>query len=339
MSSDRRSAAEIEQELEHERAAFARSLSALEERFSIEGMARQLTDQVSRHGSDIGHSVGRSVKDNPIALALSGIGLAWLMFGNGPGYRTDGRGDGRADGHAMPRARTGSSPYSAGLGDPAESLGSGSDGHRTSMRESMAHAGSAASDRWDRMSTAAGRYGRNARASAADMRRRLYEGTESMSEQARERVIAARDAAWRAQANFEASARSGMQGARHFFEEQPLVTGALVLAVGAALGAALPRTRTEDEAVGAWSDDVFDEAERVYREEMQKARKVAEAATEEAKTVVQEKKAEADAKAPGDKTALQEAGDQAKDAAGRVAGAAKAEAERQDLGGSGSSRH
>jgi hypothetical protein len=42
------------------------------------------------------------------------------------------------------------------------------------------------------------------------------------------------------------------------FRDQPLVGGALAFAVGAAIGAALPHTRQEDEAVGAMADDVKD---------------------------------------------------------------------------------
>ena len=41
--------------------------------------------------------------------------------------------------------------------------------------------------------------------------------------------------------------RRAQSGFAHMLEEQPLVAGAIGLAVGAAIGAALPKTETEDE--------------------------------------------------------------------------------------------
>src|SRR5699024_5165793 len=35
------------------------------------------------HGGDFSRSVAQSARDNPLALAVTGVGLAWLIFGGG----------------------------------------------------------------------------------------------------------------------------------------------------------------------------------------------------------------------------------------------------------------
>src|SRR3546814_20183548 len=54
----------------------------------------QIVYEVSRYvkdgqGADIARNFGRQVRDNPLALALVGAGMAWLMVGQGA--RADGR--------------------------------------------------------------------------------------------------------------------------------------------------------------------------------------------------------------------------------------------------------
>ena len=72
MTNDSRSPAEIEREIERERAGLAHTLDDLQNKFSVETMARQVTDQFREHGGDIGRSVTDAVKRNPVALALTG---------------------------------------------------------------------------------------------------------------------------------------------------------------------------------------------------------------------------------------------------------------------------
>src|SRR5690606_2721174 len=96
-------------------------------------------------------------------------------------------------------------------------------------------------------------------ASAAELRHRISEGTEDLSSTARKRVIDARTRAYEAQLRAEHYAAHQRERASDFFEEQPLVAGALALAVGAAIGGLLPRTRREDSAIGSYRDQVFDE--------------------------------------------------------------------------------
>ena len=99
MTNETRSPKEIERDIERERAGLTNTLSDLQDRFSIESLARQVSDQVREHGGDIGRSVSDAVKRNPLALALTGAGLAWLMLSDRSGGHDHAARDAR---HARP---------------------------------------------------------------------------------------------------------------------------------------------------------------------------------------------------------------------------------------------
>jgi uncharacterized protein DUF3618 len=61
-------------------------------------------------------------------------------------------------------------------------------------------------------------------------------------------------------------------------EREPLALGAFGLAIGAALGALLPRTATEDRLMGEWRDELLEDAEAYGREQYERGRRVAEEA-------------------------------------------------------------
>lgn len=416
MTTDTRSPSEIEREIEQERAGLADTLENLQDRFSVETIARQFSDQFREHGGDIGRSIGDAVKRNPMALAVTGVGLAWMMLGdrspnhrhydgeydndrddrfgrsrdgaqhysrrsNGVGerarhaarsYSTDGRmgpqpgdptkpyysgahGSTEVPDWARPVTTPGSRTASSGEDGPglaerarsgAASVSSNVSEAASSVSESARDAGSAVKDRaqsavrdaGDAVSSAAQSVSDSARNTAnaaaeraAALRDQLSEGTEAFSAEARERIVAAREKAVRA---WDTASRYGEQGrerAVDLFEENPLIAGALAVAVGAALGAALPRSKPEDRYLGAQSDHLFHEAERIFNEEKEKLTEVAKAATEEAKKIAKEVKADADAKAPG-QTAADAVVEKAKASGKRVADAAASEAERQQVG-------
>ena len=78
---DNRTPDEIERDIERERSQLGRTVDELQDRLSPEGILREVGRGLSDHGQDIGEAVTQSVKRNPVALALTGIGLAWLVSG------------------------------------------------------------------------------------------------------------------------------------------------------------------------------------------------------------------------------------------------------------------
>ena len=152
------------------------------------------------------------------------------------------------------------------------------------------------------------------------LRDRLSEGTEHLSDAARERVIAARQAAVDAQRQAKRALHDGGDAAADLFDRQPLVVGALAFAVGAAVAAMLPRTRTEDSYLGARRDSLMAEAERVFHEETERARAALKAAEEEARSAAKDF---TDAAAERARAATDDAAEAAKSAAHDVGEAAK----------------
>jgi len=60
--------------------------------------------------------------------------------------------------------------------------------------------------------------------------------------------------------------RDGRSAVEDFVSENPLLVGVVGLAAGLLIGALLPRTRTEDENVGPWADEVRDQGLRYARD-------------------------------------------------------------------------
>lgn len=382
MADEHRSPEEIEREIARERSQLTNTLEEIQDRFSFEALSADVMNTVRGQSGDVARALSRSVKENPIPLALTAVGIAWLMFSSNrsrsrydydddydydrtygrsydPNYATDADSDhDQSELGRTPRAgvvgdryatdRTGSygvSPRPAsyesygseswdeehyvdedesgeGRWDRAKTFFSDK-AHAASARASRAGHGagaglsSAGSSAQSGMHAAgsglrsgAGRVsasGRRIYASARDLGSRISEGTHGLSEEARRRVVAARQRAYEAQSRVEYLGRRGSEKAADLYEDQPLVMGALALAVGAAIGGMLPHTRREDEALGSYRDQLFDEAERIYREEREKIGEVAKATADEAKQA-------------------------ARDAADRVAERAKTEASDKGVG-------
>lgn len=108
-----------------------------------------------------------------------------------------------------------------------------------------------------------------------DVASELSEGTESLSEEARARVVAARIRAVEMQDRSRRAAREGGRAANRFFNEHPLAVGVMAFAAGSIIAGCLPRTRMEDERLGSHSDALYDEAERIFQEEKDRLGEVA----------------------------------------------------------------
>ncbi|MCX7567716.1 DUF3618 domain-containing protein [Sulfitobacter sp. F26169L] len=379
MTNDTRSPKEIEREIEAQRSDLTSNLEDLQDKFSIDTVVRQIGDQFREHGGDMGRSISEQVKANPIPLALTGIGLAWMMFGNsqkqtasvrsrdydddqgysqyerdfrrtrlaqdrpytpparpaafynrGPSWARDDEDDNdtsltekaaHATGTAKDKASQAASAVKEGVGSTA-----------SSVSDSASRAGSAISDAASSTGSAISSGAQSARSSIAAAGSRISEGTETLTEEGRQRVVEARRKAIEMRDSAARSMSDGADAAADIYDRQPLVIGALALAVGAALGGALPRSKTEDDLMGAQSDDLFDQAERIYEEEKTKALSVAKSVKDEVKDIASETKADLDSGAPGDKSAVDAIGDKAKSAAKRVADKAESTAKDKDLG-------
>ncbi|SMC84837.1 DUF3618 domain-containing protein [Primorskyibacter flagellatus] len=332
---------ELERELERRRARLGATLEDLGDRLSPE----KALQNASEMANDLGHTAVQVAKRNPLALALVGVGVALALSNTGPtagqirrgGERLGdkGRDLGRSLRDRLPHADDGDDTVQAGAvtghtvrATPMINRRSPAwmaDVHDTpavsqsrieELRENARAKGEEISD------AVASRRARLV-AKAERLRERFAEGTDHLSTEARNRVVEAREQAYVLSRRAQDAASEGATKARGFYEEHPLVVGALAIAGGAAVGALLQRTDRENRAFGGYSDRFVSEAERVFEEESRKALDAGRAAYEEGKATLKEKTG--DASAADVKDAAEETGK-------RAAQAAKSTAKDEGLG-------
>ena len=278
-----RSSAEIEREVEDTRASLAGTLEQIRDRASPGQLFEQALDYAKQSGGgDLARNLGVSVRDNPLPLLLIGAGIGWLMLSDRRGG-TGGGADGRQRQLALPspggRSRpTGVRVYPTGAqGDAAAEDGGPSMVQRASEALSGAkdRAGEAASGLGESVSGAADR--------AGDAATSAYRAAAGTAGSAAESIGSGASSAVRrvAEAGQGVSDQAGQlgdsarQGLGWLVREQPLVLGAIGLAVCAAVGALLPGTETEDRLMGETRDDLAERARATAEGGLEQAKEVA----------------------------------------------------------------
>lgn len=316
---------DIEREIERERAGLSDALHALDARLSPEHLVDRAAEMIQSHGGEAADMAWKTARDNPLAVGLVGAGLAWLVASNA-----------RSDTPSVASYDARIKPTAPGLAQPEPPM-AGFDARVAAADAAMADAAMTAETTgadfegetdmttstydettMDRVKGQAQGARDRVTQSAGTLRDRIGEGLDNLPEGARSRILSARLAAIDAQAAVEARMRRTADTARRSAKDNPLMVGALALAVGAAIGAALPRTSTENRMIGAKRDQLFDDADRIFREETAKLRSVAETAVAEGKSAI--------------KDTLKDGPPTEDDPAARVTEAARTEARRQKLG-------
>lgn len=259
-----RSPDEIQQDIRQTRSQMDSTLDAIQQRLS----PSHLMDEAIRYlrhggGNEFAHNLNESIKRNPVPVTLMGIGLAWLMMSGKEGrYAPD---------------RAGSSHLGERMSSMADTLGSAMAAGRDKLadaKESLSSAGSSMRERLgqtsDRLSHASSRISDSASTTGDSLR-------ESTRHEARRLSGSARYSAQRARSGFDT-----------MLHEQPLLLGALGVAVGAALGAMLPSTRQEDEIMGEARDQVAGEVKQQARLQLRRGKRIAQAAGEAAAHAAEE---------------------------------------------------
>jgi len=262
-----RSSAEIEREVEDTRASLAGTLGELRDRASPGQLFEQALDYAKQSGGgDLARNLGASVRDNPLPLLLIGAGIGWLMVSDRRGG-TGGGADGRRQQLALPSPSGRSRPTSVKVHSGGVHMDAGEDGGPSTVQrasEALSGAkdrvGEAASGLGESISGAADRVGEAATAAYRSVAGAAGSSAESIGSGASSAVQRVEEAGQGARDQAGQLADSARQGLGWLVREQPLVLGAIGLAVGAAVGALLPGTETEDRLMGETRDDL---AERV----------------------------------------------------------------------------
>jgi hypothetical protein len=132
----------------------------------------------------------------------------------------------------------------------------------------------------------------------------------------------ARDARRRA----AGTGRDMRHGLDTLIEDQPLVAGAIAMALGAAVGGALPRSRAEDRMFGEQSDRALETVRTLAKEQGAKVQATAGAVVDEALNLAGEASAELAAKLPSGEEIVDAAEGKVREAANRLREASGIEA-------------
>ncbi|MDO9706798.1 DUF3618 domain-containing protein [Paracraurococcus lichenis] len=259
-----RSAAEIEREVEQTRAGLTNTLDALRERASPSQLFEQAVDYVrSSGGDDMVRNLGQQVRDNPLPLLLIGAGIGWLMLGGGAqrggtgyGGTTNAVSSGRSAG-AGARFRV------HGAADDGESLTGRASAAMGSARDSVAGAADQAIDKAGQAYRSASDAASSAAGSLRDTASSVADSLRGAANTAAERVG---DATQDMRHGAAQATQQAQQGIGWLMREQPLVLGAIGIALGAAVGALLPGTEAEDRLMGETRDQVADRVQSVAQE-------------------------------------------------------------------------
>jgi len=274
-----RSAEEIERDAEATRADLDRTVEALKEKMNPSNIASEMMTQ-ARNTPTAQRAIhlGRQAKDNSLPLALVGAGLAWMMFNrnrsSGSSYSYESR-------TYNPSARTqgaygldyDAGPESGYLGEDYEATGSnGSNGGiREKVRGVAGSAKGAIGGAAGSAKEAIGSQADKAKHAVSSARQRVSSTASTAAERAREVAGSARQQA----------VHYGHRAEETFLdtlEREPLIIGGLGLAVGAAVGMALPRTPIEDRYVGPLREKAWDQGRTRAKEGFEQAKEVATAA-------------------------------------------------------------
>lgn len=239
---------EILADIERTRHDMDSTLTAIEHRLTPGQLFDQGVDYLRNSGGhEFVQNLGTQAKNNPMPIALLGVGLAWLMAsGKNPPARYS--------------YDSSSTSYGPSLSERAGELGNKASG--------MAHD-----------------VGDKASGMASSAKARIYDTTHAVGDRvrhARDTLTSAGQSARQRVSDFGGGARHQVERARsgvdYMIREQPLALGALGVAIGALCAALAPRTSKEDELMGDTRDRLLDQAKEVGKEKLEQAKDVANAA-------------------------------------------------------------
>lgn len=320
MTNDTRTADDIERDISDERAQMADTFNDLQKKFSVDAIVTDLGGMLRGQGGEIGRSISETVGRNPAAVVLVGVGLAWLFLGQTAKRRA--QSEGRLSATAPLRRHAQPAPDARFPDENAYWYGNGQmsadyRAHIPAVKPWEAKAGDARRVTNGMMGTirhAADSVGD----AAADVTERLSYGLETLSDEAKSRVLTARRAAHEARVSAEAVLGRATHTASGLFEDHPLVAGALAVALGAAFGGALPHSKIEDDTLGNSSNLLFAEAESLFQAERKKAMSALKGAATDAQGEIREMGTELADLLPDGKSVGQVIVDRTSGAAARV---------------------
>ncbi|HEU5019791.1 MAG TPA: hypothetical protein VFT69_17680 [Pseudolabrys sp.] len=304
---------QLEHRAELTRAKIVDSLSELRDRLTPGHVVDQALDYArDRRVGEFFRNAGREVVNNPMPVLLVGAGVAWLAFAanrrpNGYPRSRFTASAARTSREASRSAQDFTNSAARGTSDMADSAARTARAAADSVSSWADRAGDTASGAWqsaretgsavaERASAAASRAG----SAGSSMMRRAGAAGSSVAHgvgSAASAVAGAASSAYdstaygarrtasvigRSAGAVANSAAHAGRGAADLVKEEPLVLAGIGLAVGAAIGAMLPMSETENRYMGARSDALKRDAAEKAEHTWEKTKDVAQTATEKA---------------------------------------------------------
>lgn len=263
--------AAIERNLAETRARLNSHLEALSSRLSL---GQLLDDGVNYlragQGAQFIRNLGADLRDNPLPVAVTGIGLAWLMAtGVFPSSRRETSGEGRtaaAFDDIVERAKRAGETLAQAAGETEEAFrtrAAEARGRILGLTREASETAAAFMERVQQALEAAEQSAREQTAAMVDQTRRTVEAVGQAAQQGR-----------------DAAARAGA-ALGETIKQNPLLLGALGLAAGVLLAATLPATAEEEALVAPLGSAIRNASDTAIDRTRQAAEAAAEAAYRE----------------------------------------------------------
>lgn len=236
----------LEREIEQKRANINNIIGALENKLSPGEIVDTALSFAKGNGGEFISNLGQTIKANPIPTLLTSVGLLWLIRGQNrrPSYDYD----------------TSRSSLSSGLSSASDRVS----GLASSASNRVSGVASDVSNSLSSTASDLKHQGAQLKAKGEDLVHRVSDTIGST----RERLS---DTAAHASETLRHQAERARNGYDHLLHEQPLVLGAVGIAVGALIGAALPSTKQEDRLLGSTSDKLSQKAKALAEQGYEKA--------------------------------------------------------------------
>lgn len=301
----------IQRQIDHTRDQLAITVNAIAERLSPDNLIEQaktsakeatvgkLKDmryEANRKVEGMSSNLTQTIRDNPLPVAVIGLGLGWLFFSerskreeyrmDNRGYRTGGYRYYEGEAYDQPmagareRVREATHSVEQRAGDIKHRVGEVAQAAGETVSDVKQRAEEAISDTThrvgDTLSDTASRVGET----VSETAQRVGETADMVQERAGEVATRTRSEAERLRMEAEWRGRMAMNRTKQTFwnslEENPLAIGAVVAIAGAAVGAAVPATEYENKLMGETRDRLMDEAKTRAQDAVERVQLVVE---------------------------------------------------------------
>lgn len=271
---------QLKAQIEETRSQMGETIDAIQEKLSISNITEQVKEQITEEISNVYESakksaygatiikagnfmktvgkelsntnLGKAARNNPFPLFLIGLGVGLLAYQNFSGKKNR--------------------SYASEKGGNSRGFG---------LKSAQKRIGSAVSDAYGTVSNAAS----SALEGVSGATSSAYQTVGDKASSAYQSLSGAAGTAYEKVGDFGTQTRETYD---HYIEENPLAVGAVALAVGAAVGFAIPSTDYESELMGEYREQVFDKAKASAGDLVERVKTVANEAVQTVQETVKE---------------------------------------------------